>query len=58
MLCSFRRVEAVTSQEYLILFGLIWRNLSYLDGPLFKNIFTLFVRPLPEHDQVIWAPYL
>ena len=38
--------------------GLIRRTFSYLDGSLFKKLFTTFVRPHLEYGQVIWAPHL
>ena len=38
--------------------GRIRRTFSYLDGPLFKKLFTTFVRPHLEHGQVIWTPHL
>ena len=38
--------------------GLIRRTFSYLDGSLFKKLFTTFVRPHLEYEQVIWAPHL
>ena len=40
------------------LIGLIRRSFSYLDGPLFKKLFTTFVRPHLEYSQAIWAPHL
>ena len=38
--------------------GLIRRNFSYLDGLLFKKLFTTFVRPHLEYCQAVWSPYL
>ena len=38
--------------------GLIRRTFSYLDGPLFKKLFTTFVQPHLEYGQVIWTPHL
>ena len=38
--------------------GLIRRTFSYLDGPLFKKLFTTFVRPHLEYGQVIWTSHL
>ena len=38
--------------------GLIRRTFSYLDSPLFKKLFTTFVRPRIEYGQVIWTPHL
>ena len=38
--------------------GLIRRTFSYLDGPLFKKLFTTFVRPHLEYGQVIWTLHL
>ena len=37
---------------------LICRIFSYLDGPLFKKLFTIFVRPHLEYGQVKWTPHL
>ena len=37
---------------------LIRRTFSYLDGLLFKKLFTTFVRPHLEYGQVIWTPHL
>ena len=37
---------------------LIWKTFSYLDGPLFKHLFTVFVRPHVEYGQVMWTPHL
>ena len=36
--------------------GLNRRTFSYLDGPLFKKLFTTFVRPHLEYGLVIWTP--
>ena len=36
--------------------GLIRGSLSYLDGPFFKKLFTMFARPHLEYGLVIWAP--
>ena len=36
----------------------IRRTFSYLDGPLYKKLFTTFVRPHLEYGQVIWTPHL
>ena len=38
--------------------GLIRRTFSYLDGPLFKKLFTTFVTPHLEYKQLIWTPHL
>ena len=38
--------------------GLSRRMFSYLDGPLYKKLFTTFVRPHLEYGQVIWTPHL
>ena len=38
--------------------GLIRRSFSYLDGPLFKKLFTTFVRPHLEYAQAVWSPHL
>ena len=40
------------------LVGLIRRSFSYLDGELFKKLFTSFVRPHLEYAQAVWHPYL
>ena len=40
------------------LVGLIHRTFSYLDGPLFKKLFTTFIRPHLEYDKVICTPHL
>ena len=37
---------------------LICRTFSYLDGPLFKHLFTIFVRPHAEYGEVMWTPHL
>ena len=37
---------------------LIWKTFSYLDGPSFKHLFTVFVRPHVEYGQVMWTPHL
>ena len=37
---------------------LIRKIFSYLDGPLYKKLFTTFVRPHLEYGQVIWTPHL
>ena len=34
------------------------RSFSYLDGPLFKEIITTFVRPHLDYGWLIWAPHL
>ena len=38
--------------------GQIRRNFSYLDGPLFRKLFTTFEKPHLEYGQVIWTSYL
>lgn len=40
------------------LVGLIRRSFSYLDGELFKKLFTSFVRPHLEYAQAVWHPHL
>ena len=37
--------------------GLIRRSFSYLDGRLFKKLFTTFVRPHLEYCAVVWNPH-
>ena len=37
---------------------LIRRSFSYLDGPLFKKLYTAFVRPHLEYAQAVWSPHL
>ena len=37
---------------------LIHRTFSYLDGSLFKKLFTTFVRPHLKYGQVIWTLHL
>lgn len=37
--------------------GLIRRSFSYLDPPLFKKLFTTFVRPHLEYCQAVWSPH-
>ena len=38
--------------------GLIRRTFSFLDGKLFKQLYTSFVRPHLEYGQAVWSPYL
>ena len=38
--------------------GLIRRSFTFLDGKLFKKLFTTFVRPHLEYAQPVWAPFL
>ena len=38
--------------------GLIRRTFSYLDGHLFKKLYTTFVRPHIEYAQSVWSPHL
>ena len=38
--------------------GLIRRSFSFLDGELFKTLFTSFVRPHLEYAQAVWHPHL
>lgn len=40
------------------LVGIIRRSFSYLDGELFKTLFTSFVRPHLEYNQAVWSPHL
>ena len=40
------------------LVGLIRRSFSYLDGELFRKLFTTFVRPHLEYAQAVWQPHL
>ena len=37
--------------------GLIRRSFSFLDGRLFKRLYTTFVRPHLEYAQSVWAPH-
>ena len=37
--------------------GLIRRSFSFLDGHLFKRLYTTFVRPHLEYAQSVWAPH-
>ena len=37
--------------------GLIRRNFSFLDGELFKKLYTSFVPPHLEYAQAVWQPY-
>ena len=36
--------------------GLIRRSFAHLDGPLFKRLYTTFVRPHLEYAQATWSP--
>ena len=38
--------------------GLIRRSFSFLDGQLFKQLFTSFVRPHLEYCERVWSPHL
>jgi len=38
--------------------GVIRRSFSFLDGGLFKQLFTSFVRPHVEYCQSVWSPHL
>ena len=38
--------------------GLIRRSFSFLDGNLFKKLFTFFVRPHLEYAIPVWSPHL
>ena len=38
--------------------GLIRRSFSFLDGRLFKTLYTTFVRHHLEYAQTVWAPHL
>ena len=38
--------------------GLIRRSFTFLDGDLFKKLFTSFVRPHLEYACAIWTPFL
>ena len=38
--------------------GLIRRTFSFLDGNLFKRLFTTLVRPHLEYCQNVWSPHL
>ena len=38
--------------------GLIRRSFDYLDGPLFRQLFTTLVRPHLEYCQSVWSPHL
>ena len=38
--------------------GLIRRSFSFLDGALFKILFTTHVRPHLEYCQSVWSPHL
>ena len=39
-----------------VLAGLIHRSFSYLSPEMFKYLFSAFVRPHLEYDQVVWSP--
>ena len=38
--------------------GVIRRSFSFLDGKLFKQLYTSFVRPHLEYCQSVWSPHL
>ena len=38
--------------------GLIRRSFTYLDGQLFKKLFSSFVRPHLEYACAVWSPFL
>ena len=38
--------------------GFIKRSFTFLEGKLFKKLFTTFVRPHLEYAQPVWAPFL
>lgn len=38
--------------------GIIRRSFSFLDGKLFKQLYTSFVRPHLEYCQSVWSPHL
>ena len=38
--------------------GLIRRSFDYLDGSLFRQLYTALVRPHLEYCQTVWAPHL
>ena len=37
--------------------GLIRRSFTHLDGRLFKQLYTTFVRPHLEYAQAVWSPF-
>ena len=53
---KFDERNSVKVKKVNAIAGLIHRTFSYLDGPLFKKLFTTFVRPHFEYGQVIWTP--
>ena len=36
--------------------GLIRRSFTHLDGKLFKQLYTTFLRPHLEYAQAVWSP--
>ena len=50
-----QRIEIVNKSNMLV--GLIRRNFTFLGGPLFKKLFTTFVRPHIEYAQTVWSPF-
>ena len=51
-------ISVKVKKEANAIAGLIRRTFSYLEGPLFKKLFTAFERPHLEYGQVIWIPHL
>ena len=55
---KFDEHNSVKVKKVNAIAGLIHRTFSHLDGPLFKKLYTTFVRPHFEYGQVIWTPNL
>ena len=55
---SFDKHVSTIVDEANSIVGLIRRSFSYLDGPLFKKLYTCFKRPHIEYAQSVWSSYL
>ena len=55
---SFEEHISLKVKKANAIMGLIRRSFSFLDGHLFKKLYTTFVRPHLEYAVAVWAPHL
>ena len=55
---TFEEHVAIKVKKANSIMGLIRRSFSFLDGDLFKKLYTSFVRPHLEYAIPVWSPHL
>ena len=54
---TFEEHVATKVKKANSLMGLIRRSFSFMDGDLFKKLYTSFVRPHLEYAIPVWSPH-